>query len=512
MPYLALDMRKALKLSGGILLFLIVSVAKADSLSDASNYDFRNSDAIADVYGDILKFRLTDARTGLNSISRSDPGNLFVPLLENYCDLIELFLSEDRELYESRKYLRSERLDLIKQGSESNPWYRFALAEVYLHWGTIRLKYGDYLSAAADVNRAFRLLKKNVEEFPEFGPSYKNLAVIKMVVGTIPDKYVWVVKLFSSLEGDVPEGFADLDRCIRLCRSDDLWLLQEAQIMRLQSLIYFENDLDAAWTYIGQLGLDPSDNELHAFIVVNTALKRGETDKAIGLLRERQRSPGVYPIYYLDMMLGKALLYKGSPDAAFYLKRFLREFRGINYIKEAYQKLAWDALLKGDESGYYAYMDSCVLRGESNVGEDKNALKEAKRHEAPQTDLLRVRLFFDGGYFDKANALLNKIERESLPGFYQLEYDYRRARVFHALDSLPQALEEYASIIREGADDPRYFACNAAFQSGLIYESMGKWRAAEHSFKQCLEIDPDDYQNSLHQKAKAGLHRLEALQ
>ena len=71
---------------------------------------------------------------------------------------------------------------------------------------------------------------------------------------------------------------------------------------------------------------------------------------------------------------------------------------------------------------------------------------------------------------------------------------------------------QYAYIIRTGADDPRYYACNSAFQSGLIYEASGKFEAAENSFEQCLDIDPDDYQNSLHQKAKAGLHRLKAQQ
>ena len=236
MPYLARSMRGILRLAFGIITVSLTALSWATPV-DAVTYDFRNDQAVADVYGDVLQFKLEDAREKLTVMSTRDPQNLFIPLLENYCDLIELFLSEDRDLYESRKDLRTDRLDLIKRGSEDSPWYRYALAEVYLQWGAIRLKYGDYLSAAADVNRAFRLLKKNVEEYPDFGPSYKNLAVIKMVVGTIPDKYVWVVKLFSSLDGDVPEGFADLNKCIALCSEHNLWLLQEAEIMRLHPLV-----------------------------------------------------------------------------------------------------------------------------------------------------------------------------------------------------------------------------------------------------------------------------------
>ena len=259
------------------------------------------------VHADIMEFRLNEARLELAQLERSDPGNLMVPFLQNYCDLIELFLSEDGDLYEEKKYLRSQRIDLIKKGPEDNPWYMHTLAEVYLQWGVIRLKYGDYLSAAADVNRAFRLLKKNVAQYPDFGPSYKNLAVIKMVVGTIPDKYVWVVKLFSSLDGDVPEGFDDLEKCIKLCKRDGIFIYKEAELMWLEGLIYFMNDLDKAWGYMEKLGLEPGTNELHAFIVANTALKKGDTDMAITILKERKRPVGVYPIHYLDMMLGQGI-------------------------------------------------------------------------------------------------------------------------------------------------------------------------------------------------------------
>ena len=67
-------------------------------ISARTNYHFSSNEAIATAYADVLEFRLEDARADLSDIKGRDPGNLIVPLLENYCDLIELFLSEDEEL------------------------------------------------------------------------------------------------------------------------------------------------------------------------------------------------------------------------------------------------------------------------------------------------------------------------------------------------------------------------------------------------------------------------------
>ena len=94
----------------------------------------------------------------------------------------------------------------------------------------------------------------------------------------------------------------------------------------------------------------------------------------------------------------------------------------------------------------------------------------------------------------------------------KLEYEYRRARVYHETGRLEDALLQYDKAIETGRDLDFYYACNAALQSGLIYEQTGNLDLSEKYYRMCLDMSPSDYQTSLHQKAKAGLNRLKSSQ
>ena len=90
----------------------------------------------------------------------------------------------------------------------------------------------------------------------------------------------------------------------------------------------------------------------------------------------------------------------------------------------------------------------------------------------------------------------------------QLEYAYRLARLTHNTGKYDKAIIFYQTTINEGKNASYYFACNAALQIGRIYESKKDLNKAKEFFNLCLSIKPDEYRNSLHQKAKAGLNRI----
>jgi hypothetical protein len=71
-------------------------------------------------------------------------------------------------------------------------------------------------------------------------------------------------------------------------------------------------------------------------------------------------------------MLGMAKLHRLDPDADLYLKSYLRQFKGRNYIKEAYQKLAWSQLVEGNVAGYLMNNANIIKYGRAIVDEDKS--------------------------------------------------------------------------------------------------------------------------------------------
>jgi tetratricopeptide (TPR) repeat protein len=91
---------------------------------------------------------------------------------------------------------------------------------------------------------------------------------------------------------------------------------------------------------------------------------------------------------------------------------------------------------------------------------------------------------------------------------YQLEFTYRLGRIHHKLNHFAEAANLYQQTVNEGKNEVYYFACNAAFQLGFIYEQQGNKSLARNYYNLCLDMNPTEYSSSVHQKAKAGLSRV----
>ena len=489
---------------------LFFSLCLATTSDVVAQKTFEVTQEVRTCYASVLALNFNETRARLHQISVDDPDNLMAVYLEDFIDFFTLIISEDRKLYHVREDDQSRRLELLKKGPEESPWFRFTRAEVYLHRALLRIKFGEYFSAAADINRAFKLLKKNEEEFPDFAPTYKSIGILRMGVGTIPDKYMWAVKLFSSLEGTIKSGIENIERSIELGKAQNMLVLREAQYLYAQAIVHFESDPDKAWDYLNTLQLDASDNILECFMLANIAMRTGHNDHAIGLLLNKPSGSDIYNIPYMKLMLGRAYMFRSDENADVPLQDYVNTFEGENFIKEAYQKLAWYALLNDDIAGYQSMMDSCLKRGHAVMGEDKNAFIEASRGKIPNRALLKARLLFDGSYLVQALDELALIDQNDLDADGKLEYEYRKARVLHEMHKYDDAIHHYLTAIELGHDSSYYYACNAALQCGIIYEQDGHYEKAEVFFKKCLSMHPDDYQTSLHQKAKAGLSRLKS--
>ena len=490
--------------------FLLFWICLALTAQVIAQKNFEVTPDVRTSYAAVLGLNFNEAKDGLQQLSENDPDNLMRVYLEDFIDFFTLFITEDRGLYHQKKDAQSERLDLLKKGSDDSPWHRYTRAEVYLHRALLRLKFEEYLSAAADINKAFKLLKKNEAEFPEFAPTYKTIGVLRMGVGTIPDKYMWAVKLFSSLEGTIKSGIEDIERSIALGQDQNSLILRETQYMYAQAMVVFENDPDKAWTYLNTLDFKPKENVIECFMLANMAMRTGRNDLATEILQAKPTGPDTYDVPYMELMLGRAMLFRGDVNADLPLLEYAETFEGENFIKEAYQKLAWNSLLNNDPDEYRNYMDACAIYGRAIMDEDKHALKEAESGKMPNRELLEIRLLFDGAYFEHALHQLSLINKSDLDLEEILEYEYRKARIFHALGKDDEAMQHYVMAIQLGKDSDFYFACNAALQCGLIYESMSENEMAEAFFRKCLSMHPEDYQSSLHQKAKAGLSRLKS--
>ncbi|MEQ8702552.1 MAG: tetratricopeptide repeat protein [Phaeodactylibacter sp.] len=459
--------------------------------------------------------KATDLRFGeayalLAKVRLQEPDNLIVHHIENYIDFFKLYINENEEDYKVLKAKRDRRLETIaNNGDPNSPYYRFVQADIRLQWALVRLRFEDYIGAFTEVSKAYKLLRENEALYPDFMPNKKDLGILHAMVGTIPDSYKWGIKLLGGLEGTIEEGRREVEAVLEYAKSHDFVFEKETKVLYAMLLLHLENKGDAAWKAVNKAGLSPRQSPLHCFVLAHVAMRTGRNDQAIEVLQLHPKNGVYFNFPYLDYMLGLAKLRRLDSDAAPYFQQYLKAYNGRNFIKETYQKLGWQALINGNQEGYKRHMLNCIAHGDAVAGGDKNAQQEATAGIVPNLDLLRARLLFDGGYFQKGYQLLAVQQAANFKSAHELEYYYRLGRLLHGMEQYEEALRHYQLTLDKGADSPWFYACNAALQMGVIYEELDERTQARQAYERCLSLRPEEYRVGLHQKAKAGLARLQ---
>jgi len=196
-------------------------------------------------------------------------------------------------------------------------------------------------------------------------------------------------------------------------------------------------------------------------------------------------------------------------DAHVYLEKFVNNFRGKFYLKQALQRLSWYYYIHGNMDAANKYRAMILSRGSTDIDEDKQALKEAKSGKWPNATLLKARLLSDGGLFNEAlKQLQNKRAADFALIEERLEYAYRLGRIYDEMGMDDKAIQMYDATVKAGANRTEYFAARAALQMGYIYEKRNDKAKALQCFQTCLDMQGHDYKNSLDQRAKAGIQRV----
>jgi len=461
-----------------------------------------------EAYDLIISMRFDEAIEVIQHIKKEDPSDILIYHIENYIDFISIFISEEESVFKLKEANKEIRLARLKKGNPDDPYYLFSQAELHLQWALTRIKFEEYFTAAREVNKAIGMLERNQERFPEFISNKKSLSILHAIAGTLPDKYRGVVSLVSNFSGSIDQGIKEINEVLEES-GDDYFFKMEAVAIKGMIMLHLQNKKEDAWEYLSSSIISEEDNPMATFLLASTASQCGRNEEAIKILEARTRSPRFFPFYYLDLMLGSAKLARLDKDADIYLRSYIQNFQGQDYFKDAARKLAWHALaVKEDPILYQEYMNYCKKIGQTQIDEDKAAMREAKRQTPPHLDLLKARLLFDGGYLERALQVLEKVRTPDLDQEEQIEFSYRKARIFHSLVKTEQAIISYSTCMNSDSNSRLYFACNSALQLGIIYEGKGDALLAEKYFEKCLSMNPSEYKNSLHQKAKSGLNRL----
>jgi tetratricopeptide (TPR) repeat protein len=483
------------------LLFFYVSVSARPA--------FRFTPGCTEAQQHIRCLRLEKARILLRAERAADPENVAVDYLENAVDFYYLLASQQPSELKRLEKQKDPRLNRIRKSDPSSPYYLYAQSEIILQWAFARVFSQEFVTAAWEIRNAYQIIEENSKKHPGFLPDLKNMGLIKTVLGTVPENYRWALKI-AGMSGNYEEGLAMIRKFL-----NDESLASQQPVIRQSAEFYYTllllnfGDKKECWNFCKKVTADHQQNLMSCYLRGFVAMKTAHNDEAVSTLLGRPSTPEYTPFVALDYFLGGAKLNRLDKDADVYLKRFVTFNKGENLVKDAYKKLSWFYLLQQDTQKFNIYRGLSRKYGAITSDEDRNAQKEAESGILPDAELLRARLLFDGGYYSRAEEVMESINAASLKTEYQkIEYHYRYGRIMHEAGKIPRALEEYHRVVKISGNSGYYFAPNACLQLGYIYEHLGYRDLARDHFEQAIAYRGYEYRSSVTQKAKVALNRL----
>jgi hypothetical protein len=454
-------------------------------------------------YSAIWQFRISDA---LSIIGKERADNGVAIHLSETAYFIKAFATEAPD--DIRDFNSENKLASSFFNDDGSAWYYYCKAEACLHSALIGMKQNQFLTPAYDINKAYGLLNTGAKKYPAFLPIQKDLLLLQAAIGAVPDNYRWMVKILG-FSGDLKQSAATYDNLIRNLHSDKDYSIYEAEASIFNSYLHFYllNDAEGAWNAMNAGTTDYARSPIMAFLRSSMALRLKKNREAAQTLSATAAASADLPL--LDYEYGLVLIEQCNKAAGAYFARFIENYRGVNYLKDAYLRMGWAFLLNKDSRAYRHCMDLVKNHGSTFMEEDGNAQKEASREEIPNLNLLRARLYYDGGDYKSATQALGAVSPAKLGIYNQAEYYYRRGRVAEGLGNLDEALGFYAKLIANNRyAGQSYFAPAACVFSGMIWEKRKNTGKAITFYRQVSNYKDYPYKNSFDQKARAGLKRL----
>lgn len=487
-------------------IFLILSFLLAPNFVFA-NFDF-NANCLK-AYQNIFELKLNTAKQLIAAEKKIHPNNSIVPLLENYVDYFYLLTTESKAEFEKLALDKDKRIDQIKDDDKNSPYYLYAQAEINLQWALIRGRYGSYYAASREINRANSQLRENSKKFPGFHLNGKGLGLINCVIGALPDGFLKSALATFGVKGDLQAGLNMLDKLAEnLPKSSFEPFYEETIFYYVYVLTDVAHSTQAYTKTMKYTGRIAESSLLKTYLQAYVCSRTGHNDEAIATLLERPTGTVYQEFPYLEYLMGVVKLNKLDFSATNHFDKFLQTNKGVNYIKDTYLHKAWLSLFKNDSSGYASAIANVKSKGYTYGEKDKQALNEANS-PIPNKDLLRARLFYDGGYLTKA---AEEISHKKVDDFAsakdKTEYYYRVGRINDDLGKDDLALNNYQNTINTGKGLKYYFAAKSAVLMGKIYEKKRIKTKAKSSYASAINMKDHEYENSIEAEAKQGLKRI----
>lgn len=420
-------------------------------------------------------------------------------------EILELLITEDEIKFDLYERNWSDRIDQLENIDPVTADAMFTLAELRLQWAFTYLKFGHEVDAAWNVRQAYLTVQECKKKFPEFVPIKKTSGVLEVLLGSIPEKYQWVISMFG-MEGSVETGLQEL----QTLKDAGIDLSFETTLIYYLTQGFILQETSLAANGLQYLLAQQPHQQLALFLGGCLAIKNSESEKALGYFKTLHEDQQGLPIAYADYQTGEVYLHKGEYKSAIeYYRKFLAAYTGLSYVKDAHYKIAICYWLQDKPKDAQKYFIKARTAGNESTEADKYAARNLAENISPNRKLSKLRYATDGGYYTEAEEIITTVTDKDLPSKKEkIEFVYRKARLYHKSNFPEQAKQAYLLTISESGIENWYFAPNACLQLGYIFLDEKNTAEARTYFEKALTYKKHEYKNSIDSKAKSALARM----
>ena len=419
------------------------------------------------------------------------PDNGYPIYLEHYCESVELIATEDVKIYEKMIDSYEEQMEQMDKFDDGSPYNSWLQAEILFQTGLAQVKFGTRINGVSKMLSSYKRIKEHRQKYPQFWQNQKLTGVFNIILNNIPPFLRWAADIFG-FNGDSMLGIYQLEEYGKKARNVT-GLAEESVIMMNLGYLLARQE-EEAFKFMDGQSKDILKIALVKYLYSNAASFVFRNDLTIKLLSEIKLDKLQVSFYAIPYSLGRCKLNHLEKDAHLYLEDFLNNYAVLDYKKATCNRLSYCYLLEGNLQKYEEYRAKVATIGQDIRDRDREAILESSDPLIPHTGLLRARLLCDGGYFTMADSVMKTINQVSLnQPAYQLEYFYRKGRIFQLTGQPALAIEEYNQAYNIGKTLPYTFATRSALQLGKIYEDRKEYGSASDWYARCIEVYSDSH-------------------
>jgi hypothetical protein len=457
----------------------------------------------------MVKLRLKKAEQLIQQELQADPGNLAAIFYQNFLACYRILITQNQDAYQAYKKNAADWIEKFEDWETNSPYKNYAIAHMHMQLGFCEVLFNNYIGAAYDFRTSFKMSQTLYFEKPDFLPNHKLFGLLSAAFGTFPEQYKWVIRAIG-IEGDYEKGLQLLKDYVLKSAATPALKCERGEALFAYSFLKlnYSNQKEQAWDFIKKNSQDYSESPAIAYLRAYAAEKSFDPEECINTCNNRPKGPDYEEILLFDYLQGSAKLNLLEKDASLYLKKYVTFHAGSFLKKDAYRKLAWDALINNNPEKFKTYR-LLSIKYNAQSEEEKCVEADLSKNIYPSSILIKVRLQFDAGHFIDALKILESIHESQLNSDYQkLEWHYRKARIFFELNNYKLSQFHFNQCLNFKKVCKSFMIPNAFLQLGYLQELNKQKTNAIENIKHVFDYEKYDGQRVLEQEAYNALRRM----